>query len=268
MTQTTQFTPTLMQKLLGRQYKWWYIFQFYLKVAFNNRMVYIFMVLRYLVPVFILLTVFYTTGSKSLVSYYLVATLLYYLLVLPMNISYEMKDGVLFGRYTRLLLLPINFRWYLLAQSIGILSVPTFMRFLIFIFLFPLLGVQIFFGISTVIALLLAFVGVGIGFGAELLIGTTSFWSPDNKFLLQAYQDILAFIAGGIIPLTGNLSWLSYFPFSFAIYHPMQIYLGKYDTNQTLIVFAGGIAWCIIVYFLAKFIFRLGLKRNEAVGLK
>jgi ABC-type uncharacterized transport system permease subunit len=47
----------------------------------------------------------------------------------------------------------------------------------------------------------------------------------------------------------------------------MQIYLGKYDFNQTLMVFAGGIAWCIVLYFLAKWVFKMGLKRNEAVGL-
>jgi ABC-2 type transport system permease protein len=267
MTPTTTFQPTIMQRILGTNYKWWYVCIFYLKVAFNNRSVYVFMVLRYLVPVFILLTVFYTTGSKSYVDYYIIATLFYYLLVLPMNISYEMKDGVLFGKYTKLLLLPINFRWYLLTQSIGILSVPTCMRFVIFLVLIPLLGVKVLFSIHILFAILMGLVGIGISFGAELIVGATSFWSPDNKFLLQAYQDIVSFIAGGIIPLTGSIAWLSYLPFSFAIYHPMQIYLGKYDTTQTLMVFAGGIGWCIVLYILAKWIFKLGLKRNEAVGL-
>lgn len=31
MTQSTTFTPTLMQKLLGRNYKWWFAFTFHFK---------------------------------------------------------------------------------------------------------------------------------------------------------------------------------------------------------------------------------------------
>jgi len=47
----------------------------------------------------------------------------------------------------------------------------------------------------------------------------------------------------------------------------MQIYLGKYDTFQTVLVFGGGIFWCVLLYFLAKFVFKMGLKKNESVGL-
>jgi membrane-associated phospholipid phosphatase len=34
-----------------------------------------------------------------------------------------------------------------------------------------------------------------------------------------------------------------------------------------LIDILGGFTWCIILYLLAKWVFKLGLKRNEAVGL-
>jgi ABC-type uncharacterized transport system permease subunit len=47
----------------------------------------------------------------------------------------------------------------------------------------------------------------------------------------------------------------------------MQIYLGKYDPNQILQTFVGGIAWCIVLWVLARLVFKAGLKRNEAVGV-
>jgi ABC-type uncharacterized transport system permease subunit len=47
----------------------------------------------------------------------------------------------------------------------------------------------------------------------------------------------------------------------------MQIYLGKYSPTETLMVVLGGIAWCLVLYFLANFVFKMGLKRNESVGL-
>ena len=55
--------------------------------------------------------------------------------------------------------------------------------------------------------------------------------------------------------------------FAFTFYHPMQIYLGKYSILETIYVFGGGIVWCIILYYSAKWVFKMGLKRNEAVGL-
>jgi ABC-type uncharacterized transport system permease subunit len=51
------------------------------------------------------------------------------------------------------------------------------------------------------------------------------------------------------------------------LHHPMQIYLGEYNSLDILLVFLGGIVWCLVLYFLAKFVFKLGLKRNESVGL-
>jgi ABC-2 type transport system permease protein len=56
-------------------------------------------------------------------------------------------------------------------------------------------------------------------------------------------------------------------PFAYILHYPMQIYLGKYDTNQTILVFLGGLAWCLALFILAKIVFKLGLKRNESVGL-
>jgi ABC-type uncharacterized transport system permease subunit len=47
----------------------------------------------------------------------------------------------------------------------------------------------------------------------------------------------------------------------------MQIYLGKYNFQETLAVFLGGIIWFLVLYFLAKLVFKMGLKKNEAVGL-
>jgi ABC-type uncharacterized transport system permease subunit len=47
----------------------------------------------------------------------------------------------------------------------------------------------------------------------------------------------------------------------------MQIYLGKYSMTEIIYTFFGGIAWCFVLWILARVIFKLGLKKNEAVGL-
>jgi ABC-type uncharacterized transport system permease subunit len=47
----------------------------------------------------------------------------------------------------------------------------------------------------------------------------------------------------------------------------MQIYLGKYSNLEIFYTFLGGLVWCIMLYFLAKLVFKMGLKKNESVGL-
>jgi ABC-type uncharacterized transport system permease subunit len=44
-------------------------------------------------------------------------------------------------------------------------------------------------------------------------------------------------------------------------------FLGKYSTTEIIYTFLGGIAWCLVLWILAQVIFKLGLKKNEAIGL-
>jgi ABC-2 type transport system permease protein len=264
----TTFKPTLLQRILGKHYKWWYFLFFYFNRSMIYKWNYLAMVLRYMVPTGIFLALFYITGSAKSSEYFLIASLVFYFFTLPMNISYEMKDGVLQGKYTRQLLLPVDPQFFYLMQSIGMLLVPFLLRIFIFSSLLVIFQVSIRFEMSTIITFLYALIfGNAICFVNEFLIGNTSFWLPDNKFLIQGYQDATQFMSGAIIPLTSFLTVFTWLPYSFAVYHPMQIYLGKYDTNQTLLVFAGGVGWCLLLYVLAQWVFKIGLKRNEAVGL-
>ncbi|GAB4146013.1 MAG: hypothetical protein OHK0017_06250 [Patescibacteria group bacterium] len=226
------------------------------------------MVFRYLVPVAILLTVFLVSGSSKPVEYYLLATMVFYIFTLPMNISYEMKDGVLFGKYARQLLLPIDMHFFYLLQSVGIMLVPFLIRLVVFCGLFVVFKVPILFTWNSLAALLFALIfGLLISFAFEILIGNTSFWLPDNKFLLQGYQDLVVFLTGSVIPLVGILSWLSYTPFAFAVYHPMMIYQNKYSLQQIIQLVGSGLLWFIFILAISRHLFRYGLKRNESVGL-
>jgi len=257
-----------MVNFLQNNYKWWYILSFHFKRSLVYRAVYFAMVIRYLVPVAILLTVFYTSGNPHPVAYYLLATMFFYIFTLPMNVSYEMKDGVLFGKYVRLLILPINLKLFLLFQSIGIMLVPFLIRLAIFLGLFWFFQVPLVWDFNALLGVFTAGIfGILIGFVSELLIGATSFVLPDNKFLLQAYQDIVELLAGGILPLVGPLGFLSYLPLSFAVFHPIQIYYGNYDFDQIVQVFVMGFAWFVGLYVLSNYLFRLGLKKFEGVGL-
>jgi ABC-2 type transport system permease protein len=105
-----------------------------------------------------------------------------------------------------------------------------------------------------------------------ILIGSTAFFINDKKDMygIESSAEALEQIfTGSIIPLSllPFNSIISFNPYAFVLHHPMQIYLGKYSTTEIIYTFLGGIAWCFVLWILARVIFKLGLKRNEAVGL-
>lgn len=103
-----------------------------------------------------------------------------------------------------------------------------------------------------------------------MLAGFSAFWFTESAGINHLVQNFENFLSGSMFPLyilPVYFNWLQFSPFAFTFYHPMQIYLGKYNFEQTIWVFAGGIFWCIFLYFVAKLVFKLGLKKNESVGL-
>ena len=109
----------------------------------------------------------------------------------------------------------------------------------------------------------------GIVYFYQMICGSIAFWSTEARGILRTASFILIFCSGFTFPLNliPETLFLQYLPFAFTFYHPMQIYLGKYSPLEIFYTFLGGLAWCLVLYFLAKLVFKMGLKRNESVGL-
>jgi ABC-2 type transport system permease protein len=103
----------------------------------------------------------------------------------------------------------------------------------------------------------------------NFLFGFSAFFMHENWGIMELSSVTNQYASGKTFPL--NLVWfvspLALLPFAFNFHHPMQIYLGKYSNLEIFYVFLGGLTWCLVLYFLAKLVFKMGLKRNEAVGL-
>jgi ABC-2 type transport system permease protein len=104
------------------------------------------------------------------------------------------------------------------------------------------------------------------------LLGSLAFFMKDRHdfdSMADIWETFKTIIAGFIIPLDKLpfSGFLQFLPTSWLLHRPMQIYLNKYSPLETFYVFLGGLVWCLVLYFLAKWVFKLGLKRNESVGL-
>ena len=269
MTHTTAHKLTLMQSLLGRNYKWWYIGLFTIKQNFNyfwDEIFTSFYRFVYLVGLITLGT--HNNDNPSFVKYLLIGSVFY--ACTESFIVWQLGEEIKSGKITNVLLKPVNYITYNcvvgLFKCVNVFfSYLPWMAILFFIYkpnLIEDIGniwvFVLFYLISWFIRMMFDFI---FAFGA--------FWFTEYQGLSYLDYNGASFLSGSLFPLVylSNNPLLIYNPFAFTFYHPMQIYLGKYDFTQTLMVFARGIAWCIALYFLAKWVFKMGLKRNEAVGL-
>jgi len=277
MTQNLTYTPNFMEKLLGKWYKWWYM----LKYHIYQRTTYqidnsLFAIGQVLVLLGTVLTWFAASGAnfdtefKSRLTYFIVGTIfLNFINTWPSFYGYSIKNG----KHTQDLLYPCSTLALIWAKSLG----TSFYQNIVVIFIIslfsPIWMKLIEFQTSwlnIIFLLLLIPISHLILFFIELLVGFMAFFITEINGLSLNFGFVRQLLSGQMFPLSILIASFSLNlanPFSFLFYHPMQIYLGKYDTNQTILVFLGGILWCIILYFLAKLVFKLGLKRNESVGL-
>jgi ABC-2 type transport system permease protein len=277
MSPVTNFRPTLLQRNLGKNYKWFHFIAFHFRRVAVFKFTMIMLMISELLNIGVIILVWRVNnlntikGNLSEILTYLAIG--YIFALVSRNYVFNwLPDLISTGKITHWLMYPQSifclifgrgFGQLLVANSVGILSVP----FIAIMTWGNLL--QPYSTFSFFMFIVFVTISIIIGIFWNIILSCTAFYTPEHQGSTLA-GGIFARIASGFyLPFSylGTFSFVEWNPFAFTFYHPMQIYLGKYDTTQTLMVFAGGIGWCIVLYLLAKFIFKLGLKRNEAVGL-
>jgi len=275
MNPTPAFTPTLKQKLLGRNYKWWYFTIYNINIAqagiyatiigqfanFANSFTLIYIWLR-------------AANSKEIVTYLVIGQI--YRSLVQTFWNEKISTDIVSGKIINLLLVPQNYLQYNFYANLGqrivrnigliltsILVMLVFLNYIQFRLELNLIYILVLVPISFALNY---FLNIAVGFLAFFLKDARDYRSTSNSILT-----VLMILSGTIIPLGqlpfGLLGYVQLLPTAWLLHHPMQIYLGKYSALETLYVFLGGIIWCLVLYFLAKWVFRVGLKRNESVGL-
>lgn len=178
------------------------------------------------------------------------------------------------GDLSNFLLRPISYLkyWFVkdIADKVLNLIFSTIEVSLIFILLRPPIIVQtnpaiLFY---TLIAIIL---GIVLYFYLSFLLSLIAFWTPENvwppRFLAMV---IIEFFAGSLFPLdilpAGIFNALRLLPFTYLLFFPLNIYLGKLTGGE---IFSGlliSLFWIIVFYQLAKTLFKLGLRNYAAWG--
>jgi ABC-2 type transport system permease protein len=260
---------TFIQRTLGKNYKWFYLFLFYLKSLTTYFWTDLFWYSSQIIQLFLVIFVWQISNradNQTIIQYILMANIFY---TLSSNHIYWIVGNRIYeGKITSELISPTSlFSHYFFGKSIGyavknIVSIG-----------FAILPILIWYRSNlnfegNYIILIMLPIAFTIKYFINMCIGFIGFWVKENFGTMNLYENILPLVTGSLVPLSIlNIPILEKLPTAYLLHHPMQIYLGKYDTNQIFQTFVGGIIWCFVLWILARLVFKAGLKKNEAVGL-
>ena len=267
---------TFLQRRLGTNYKWWYI----LKFAFKSNTAYrgnsIMWLLSSITTTLGLIFVWYTNYFQAnnlnefpnIFTYFVIGEAF----IFSTAIQYDIGENILDGKITSKLLRPTNIFGFYTVNAFGYQLFENLARIIIYSTISIILYKYIIFaGSSSLIYFLIAsIIALILNFLFGIITGLSAFWLTAYFGSAQFLYDIKVIFSGRFFPL--NLLPIGFsnilnLPFAYTFFHPTQIYLGKYNNTQIIQTYVGGIIWCIILWILARLVFKAGLKKNEAVGL-
>ena len=235
-------------------------------------------VLRVLVVYVLWSSLLFDYGS---VSHYSRATLLSYVLltmivqaVVFSSRTIDISNDISSGDLTNILLKPINYFKYYLAQDLGNKAmnlVFSLAEFSLFIYFFkPPLFLQSGLVLLGMFILLLIF-AVFMYYFINIILGFLAFYNPENVWAPRfLFIMIVDFLAGSLFPLDilppTIFKLLMLTPFPYLLYFPTAVYLGKF-TGLSLVFYSFiGVIWLFALSRLATVLWRRGLKAYEAWG--
>ena len=258
-----------LQSILGKNYKWWYIIVYYHKLETRYFWTNMFYFFGLSATIYINLLVWQANNaSTAIITNLLISGI--FLTFTNSTIYWHIGRQVESGGLSKRLIEPNNHFLVWLLTNIGWLPSTSFYYLVAMIPLFVSVGyIPSLYSIISI--LVLSVIGFVIRFFIGCGIGFSSFWSTKTSGQVVFYQSFLPLVVGALIPYSyfpvAFKNILINSPFGYIIHHPMQIYLGKYSQLEILQTFVGGIIWCLVLFILARIVFKAGLKRNEAVGL-
>jgi ABC-2 type transport system permease protein len=185
------------------------------------------------------------------------------------KIAHEINYGIL----STILLKPINYFGYNISRDFSDKSINFISAVVEIILLFYLLKVPFFF--QTDIFILLAFIIACIissvlFFEISVLLSFIGFWSKDTWSPRFIFYILVAFLSGGYFPLdifSGVIyRLLSFLPFTYLIFFPLKIYLGKFNSGFIFSGFMISMVWIIVLFSSLIIVWRKGLKIYTSEG--
>lgn len=262
--------------------KYWQVFKTSWQESFVYRLNFI---MRRVRSILLLLTVYFlwraVFQNNQIIFGYDQAKILTYVLgtsilraIVLSSRTAEVGEEISQGNLSLYLLRPISYLKYWFSRDLSEKALNILFSLgeltLLFFLLRPPFLLQtnplllLFFALSLLLALLLYFY-------LDFSLGLIVFWMPESVWAPRfLFIIILEFLAGGLFPLdilpSGVFNTLQILPFSYLLFFPLNIYLGKIEIEGIMAGLTIGVAWLIIMYEVGQLLWAKGLRLYSAEG--
>lgn len=194
-------------------------------------------------------------------------------LVTPTEDEWQIAGEIRDGRMSFLLLKPLNYIAYRLTlyASYRLLYTAVLLPGIALIFYFlrdhitlPAHGITwLWFGLSTALAAVIQFF---IAFAIAML----AFWILEISTIVFIVFSIEYFLSGHAFPLDMLPPWLAdviqWTPFPYELYFPVKVFMERVSGGELALGLAIQAGWAAIIWLSAVGLWRLGIRRYQAVG--
>jgi len=185
------------------------------------------------------------------------------------NVGREIKDGLL----NQYLVKPVSYVQFVMWNTVGRTMLATLMALVVIVVLGFVYREELY--VPDFPHLILSVMIVAVAFVMNILlsiaIGLVAFWITSVEGFSAAYYNVRGLLAGGMFPLNilspGFLFAMNVLPFSYTGFVPTQVFLGKMTVVESLAALAVVSAWTVALVVIVGVVWRLGIKRYEAVGI-
>ncbi len=184
--------------------------------------------------------------------------------------QYQITNDIRDGGINKYFVKPINHMMYFMFYELG----DKFLKLLIlFVPIFYLKIIHdIYIGDSFYVCLVVNvyFMSYVLTFLIFYILSLLAFYFTEVGKIFVAVDLIIVFFSGGIIPIDffgeRMVEVLSYLPFYYLIYFPLDIVIKEYSYINILIGLTIQIFWILIFFIISKFLWNRGKSKYSAFG--
>ena len=207
---------------------------------------------------------------RQMITYYVIAFLLSTIINVRDN-TVKMAETIENGSIHNYMLKPIgffslNFKLYRAEKLIYFLNISIpYAVFCVIIHRYIFLNVQFlhYFLLSVCLAFVLKYI---IG----SILGLLTTWIEEISGLLDLWDNIEQFLSGGLLPLSilpaSLYSLVSFLPFKYVLFVPIDIYMGNMQENEIVRALAIQSAWIIVLGLLLYATKRKAFRKYSGYG--
>ena len=217
-------------------------------------------------------------ANRSTINEMNFSTMITYVIIALMLESYvsgvgnNLSRGIKNGEIANELLKPYHYLDKLVSLDIGF-KISNLIRISFPMFLISVLVLRVELPgspVSLFLFLISALFGVLIGTQLDLLIGILAFWTTNTWGIKILRDSIIKFFSGALVPLTLFPQWFQiigdYLPFKHMIFIPVSIYVGQFNTHESINCLLFQFLWLILLFSIVRIVWMLSIRKITIFG--